>query len=153
VSHYARQFGLVAGSVPVHLLDFFDGYDWPGNIRELENTAKRYVVFSDAEALIAELNESRSIRKALAAPPATMGENDLKLRVRDMKQETEGRAIRQMLQETNWNRKEAARRLNISYKALLYKLRQYGLERSNRGDGEKEPFNSTLRRAAGSGLL
>jgi DNA-binding NtrC family response regulator len=52
----------------------------------------------------------------------------LKSLVRSLKDEAEAEAIAQALEQTNWNRKEAARLLNISYKALLYKTRQYGIE-------------------------
>jgi two-component system response regulator AtoC len=48
--------------------------------------------------------------------------------LRAIKGEAEAEAIRQALRETNWHRKEAAERLNISYKALLYKLRQYDIK-------------------------
>jgi DNA-binding NtrC family response regulator len=51
----------------------------------------------------------------------------LKSAVRSLKNEAETHAIARVLEQTNWNRKEAARLLNISYKALLYKIRQYGI--------------------------
>ena len=60
---------------------------------------------------------------------ATKGEasGGLKSLARSAKDEAEGEAIRQALEQTNWNRKQAAALLQISYKALLYKIRQYGI--------------------------
>ena len=70
-----------------------------------------------------------------SAPPGSSGAahaaatpKDLKQMVRGMKDEAESEAIARALEQTRWNRKEAARMLNISYKALLYKIRQYGIE-------------------------
>jgi DNA-binding NtrC family response regulator len=63
--------------------------------------------------------------------PATSPAPDLKSLVRSLKDEAEMEAIRATLEQTHWNRKEAARRLNVSYKALLYKIRQYGIEQDH----------------------
>ena len=56
--------------------------------------------------------------------------SDLKKMVREIKGEAEAEAIAQALEQTNWNRKQAASLLNISYKALIYKSRQYGILRA-----------------------
>jgi DNA-binding NtrC family response regulator len=70
-------------------------------------------------------------KASAAAPqhmPAANGmEGDLKTIVRNLKKGTEVEAIELALEQTQWNRKEAARHLNISYKALLNKIRDYGL--------------------------
>jgi two-component system, NtrC family, response regulator AtoC len=105
-------------------------YPWPGNLRELGNFVKRYLVLQDEEMAISELEakgkgnaangSDRSANGAAAAP-----EGGLKSLVRTLKDEAELRAIEQALLATNWNRKLAATRLNISYKALLYKIKQY----------------------------
>ncbi|MBV8207484.1 MAG: sigma-54-dependent Fis family transcriptional regulator [Acidobacteria bacterium] len=102
-------------------------YPWPGNLRELGNFVKRYLVLRDENLLIHELDSQ--------AHASQTGEHDLpehsgglKSLVRSLKDQAEGEAIRRALEQTNWNRKTAAAILNISYKALLYKIRQYGLE-------------------------
>ena len=106
-------------------------YHWPGNLRELGNFVKRYLVMRDEPAAIAEL-ESKipgyfvPAPAPLSAVTATTSP-DLKSMVRELKDQAEMQAIRETLAETKWNRRIAATRLNISYKALLYKIRQYNL--------------------------
>ena len=105
-------------------------YHWPGNLRELGNFVKRYLVLQDEDMAISELetkgrghangSTDASSANAVAAP-----NGGLKSLVRSLKDEAELRAIEQALVATNWNRKMAAARLNISYKALLYKIKQY----------------------------
>ena len=106
-------------------------YHWPGNLRELGNFVKRYLVIRDEPAALADL-ESKIPRYFLPAPErASMvtatTSPDLKSMVRGLKDQAEMQAIRETLAETKWNRRIAAARLNISYKALLYKIRQYNL--------------------------
>jgi two-component system response regulator AtoC len=106
-------------------------YHWPGNLRELGNFVKRYLVIRDEPAALADL-ESKIPGYFLPAPvhvsavTATTSP-DLKSMVRGLKDQAEMQAIRETLAETKWNRRIAASRLNISYKALLYKIRQYNL--------------------------
>ena len=120
----------------------FASYDWPGNIRELENLVKRIVVLGNAEPVLAELR-ARGAQAARAPAPcvAALGELDrflagesdrvsLKRVAREAAQVAEARLIEKVLQRTRWNRKEAAAILQISYKALLYKMRDAGLSDS-----------------------
>jgi DNA-binding NtrC family response regulator len=107
-------------------------YHWPGNLRELGNFVKRYLVMRDEAAAVADL-ESK-IPGYFAPPVPARVSNvtattspDLKSMVRGLKDQAEMQAIRETLSETKWNRRIAAARLNISYKALLYKIRQYNL--------------------------
>ena len=106
-------------------------YHWPGNLRELGNFVKRYLVIRDEPAAMAEI-ESKIPGHFLPQPthgsPVTANTSpDLKSMVRGLKDQAEMQAIRDTLAETKWNRRIAASRLNISYKALLYKIRQYNL--------------------------
>ena len=112
------------------LLDACMKYNWPGNVRELENFVKRYLILADEAVVIREL-DSRNSNGATAdanGKPTASANGGLKGLVRSLKDEAEAEAITRTLEQTNWNRKEAARLLNISYKALLYKTRQYGIE-------------------------
>jgi DNA-binding NtrC family response regulator len=107
------------------------GYSWPGNLRELENTIKRYVVLADEQAIINELNPDRA---GGALHPSSDGEANrgLKRLVRGLKDDAESAVIAQTLEGTGWNRKAAALDLKISYKALLYKIKQYNLSQPRR---------------------
>ncbi|MGH9739115.1 MAG: sigma-54-dependent transcriptional regulator [Candidatus Acidiferrales bacterium] len=116
-----------------HLLEAAMRYSWPGNLRELENFIKRYVILEDDEGSLRELLEMTSqqhVAPSEAAPaPKDQG---LKALVRGLKDEAEMEAIANALDRTNWCRKDAAHMLGISYKALLYKMRQFNLD-SGRG--------------------
>jgi two-component system, NtrC family, response regulator AtoC len=112
------------------LLDACQKYPWPGNVRELNNFLKRYLILADESLAAAEL-QPRPDGNAGGGHPDASGRNGdaggLKSLGRSAKDEAEGEAIRQALEQTNWNRKQAAGLLQISYKALLYKIRQYGI--------------------------
>lgn len=106
-------------------------YHWPGNLRELGNFVKRYIVLQDETMAVAELEEKIRLLKPPAAAPERVGihwDSGLKSLVRSSRDQTELKAIEEALSATHWNRKLAAMRLNISYKALLNKIKQYRLK-------------------------
>jgi two-component system, NtrC family, response regulator AtoC len=116
-----------------HLIEAALRYPWPGNLRELENFVKRYVILEDDEGSFRELLEmTGQQRVAPHEETAAPKEQGLKALVRGLKDEAEMEAIADALEKTNWCRKDAARMLGISYKALLYKMRQFNLD-SGRG--------------------
>ncbi|HXW55792.1 MAG TPA: sigma-54 dependent transcriptional regulator [Candidatus Cybelea sp.] len=117
-----------------HLLEAALRYPWPGNLRELENFVKRYVILEDDEGSFRELLEMTGQQQRVAPREevAVPKEQGLKALVRGLKDEAEMEAIADALEKTNWCRKDAARMLGISYKALLYKMRQFNLD-SGRG--------------------
>ena len=141
-AHFYRRYALEYGKEPAppssELIQRFQGYRWPGNVRELENLVKRIVVMGSELPILEEV-EARMARE----PEATEedcerseldrfmnGEVEsvsLKRIARDAAQAAERRLIERVLQRTRWNRKEAAEILQISYKALLYKMRDAGL--------------------------
>ena len=104
-------------------------YPWPGNLRELSNFIKRYLILGDDNLAIAELNPKNNGSGQFDTAPRNPAEpaGGLKSLARNAKDEAEAEAIARALEETNWNRKQAAAMLKISYKALLYKIRQYGI--------------------------
>ena len=112
------------------LLQACHDYSWPGNLRELNNFVKRYLILGDEKLAIQELQPKTDGSGAQFEPGAKhAGEptGGLKSLARSAKDEAEAEAITRALDETNWNRKQAAALLKISYKALLYKIRQYGI--------------------------
>ncbi len=120
-------------------LEIFSQYHWPGNVRELENLVRRMVVLGNEEAAIEEIKTSgaRHQQREEANDPMDLGSLgadfsneqgiDLKAISRRAAQLAEKGVIEKVLQETRWNRKAAATRLQISYKALLYKMKENGL--------------------------
>jgi two-component system response regulator AtoC len=105
-------------------------HEWPGNIRELENTIKRYLVLGNEEDIIGELVPAHST--GAFSEEMMHANGGLKHLVRNVKGGAECVAIAQTLETTGWNRKAAATNLKISYKALLYKIKQYNLSPSAR---------------------
>jgi two-component system response regulator AtoC len=106
-------------------------YDWPGNIRELENLAKKIVAIGDATVALGNL-------QAIPATEPITAENgnisSLKVAARAASRRAERELILKALEQTHWNRKRAARELQISYKSLLYKIKQIGVEVPSSGE-------------------
>jgi DNA-binding NtrC family response regulator len=120
-------------------------HPWRGNMRELENFVKRYLVMGDESQALSELQAApRRYDPAPAGAVTNLPENgheqerNLKMQLRSLKVEAEIEAITKALAETNWNRKRAARLLNISYRGLLYKIREHGITRLP--GGESTPY-------------
>jgi two-component system response regulator AtoC len=122
-------------------LELFGNYEWPGNVRELENIVKRIVVLGD-EGAAQEVIERRQVTVparpqpeagAAAAAPVDVANRltSLKDIGRTAAREAERVAILDMLERTRWNRKEAAEILGISYKALLYKIKDNRLDEAS----------------------
>ncbi|WP_373049152.1 sigma 54-interacting transcriptional regulator [Vulgatibacter sp.] len=102
-------------------------HDWPGNVRELENMVRRLVVLRDQQMVLDEI-AVRSGSKSDSAPlPPAFPEEGLKEIARRAAMIAERDAIEQMLKLTGWNKRKAALRLKISYKALLYKIKECGI--------------------------
>jgi len=108
------------------LMQSLNSYLWPGNLRELENTIKRYIILDDEQAIIDELHPPQDADSS-ASGVDDNGNGSLKHLVRNLKGGAESAAIARTLEGTGWNRKAAANELQISYKALLYKIKQYNL--------------------------
>ncbi|MGB2898757.1 MAG: sigma 54-interacting transcriptional regulator [Candidatus Acidiferrum sp.] len=103
-------------------------YDWPGNIRELENITKKIVAVGDTARALGDLCLARV---SLRVNGESARGSSLKVASRAAARRAERELILRALEQTHWNRKQAARELQISYKSLLYKIKQIGVEVSN----------------------
>jgi len=138
--------GTAIPTVPRALKEALMSYTWPGNIRELENMVRKLIILRNPEALVRDL-QSKTMRRvpAAAAAQATVKHSpeyaavpvikaetatsiSILQRVTKAKEQAETEAILEVLNATRWNRKEAATRLNIDYKALLYKMKKLSIE-------------------------
>jgi two-component system response regulator AtoC len=122
---YNDQFGCQTPPLSNATMQQLLRYDWPGNIRQLQNLMKRYVILGSEESVTSAL----VVRSPNALNPEIPVDGPIALKklTNQAVRELEGRIILKVLQAHSWNRKQAARALSISYRALLYKIRQAGL--------------------------
>jgi two-component system response regulator AtoC len=157
--HFLKKYSVQYNKPHAHLSEETMGllveHDWPGNVRELENLVKRIVVLGDNSSIRRDLSRSLAMLSdrqahaplslarvltlpvppaATAAPPSAVdddGSCSLKEISRTAARKAERELIQRMLQQTRWNRKETAEILGISYKALLYKIKENGLDKAS----------------------
>ncbi len=122
---YNRSFNRRVRPFSSSILNMLERYHWPGNIRELENMMKRYVILEAEEAIGSELLQRE--QNPFHGELITESNVSLKRITRQAVRDLERKIILKTLQDHNWNRKQAARVLEISYRALLYKIRDAGL--------------------------
>jgi len=150
----AKHYSLPSRDLPPSLIEACQQYSWPGNLKELESFVKRYLVagdtdlaFSDLEPVlagngdrsrVASTGENRlQLSNGNSTKESSSSSTSLKSLIQSIKCEAERNAIGSVLQRTGWNRKAAARLLQVSYRTLLYKIDQYHLTAS-------ESFQSPL---------
>jgi transcriptional regulator with PAS, ATPase and Fis domain len=125
IDKYGKKYNKKINSLSDRTMRTLLAHHWLGNVRELENMIQRYTVFGNEEAImdglpnviqddLSQERDGQSFSKRDCLP--------LKQVVSDAVMEAESSAIRDALERTHWNRKKAAMMLNISYKALLYKM-------------------------------
>jgi len=138
VEHFVRVYALkynrdVPG-ISDRLMQGFLQYAWPGNVRELENMVKRIVVLQNEDAIADEIFKARATEPARPTVEQIVDEMDpmddsISLREisKRASRDAEREALRRVLYQTNWNRKKAAKILDVSYKTLLQKIKECGL--------------------------
>jgi len=147
LEYYNRKFNCRARPISNEVLAVLQKYHWPGNIRELENLIKRYVILGNEEVLTNDLvtREPEFFNSEISLD----GPISLKKMTRQCVRELERKVILKVLQHHHWNRKQAARTLGISYRALLYKIRDAGLP-SNRALRLRQAEKNNPSSASGS---
>lgn len=137
----ARQYALSPRNFSSAVLEACQTYAWPGNLRELENFVKRFLLAAGKQMPFANEAEPQALngRRATVAEDGVtaraseyekeiQNRDSLKSLVQTVKLEAERNAIAAALQTTGWNRKAAARLLKVSYRSLLYKIEQYQMK-------------------------
>ena len=125
LTKHSSLLGRSRPDVSAATLRLMQAYDWPGNIRELENVIKKLVALGDESVAVADL------RAETSGQGMTTERISLKETARAASRQAERELIQRVLNRVRWNRKRAAQELQISYKALLYKLKQTGLDGSH----------------------
>ncbi len=139
IEKYNQQYEREFGGMSAEILNKLVGFTWPGNVRQLENMLKQVVVRGD-ETVISDLIDSAGSgpivvssdvsEQPVAGNPGPAGMNDtfsLKERIGKTVAGEERKLIAEVLAKTNWNRRKAAELLEISYRSLLYKIKDYNL--------------------------
>jgi two-component system response regulator AtoC len=143
--HFNMVYNRQARALSAPLMHSLQAYHWPGNIRQLENMIKRYVVLGEEDCIAGDLNEPLPSTFEIDLPED--GPVPLKKMTRQAVHRLERHIILKVLQAHHWNRRRAAEVLKISYRALLYKIQDAGLSPGRpvktETRGETEPMASS----------
>ncbi len=131
------RMGLSVTGASAEAMRLLEDYAWPGNVRELENCVERAIVLCEGSQIEVDTLPERLLRAA-GSPPATAADaavSDDDLSIKRASRRSEEALIRRALLKTRGNRTRAAELLEISHRALLYKIKEYGI---NIGRGARE---------------
>jgi transcriptional regulator with PAS, ATPase and Fis domain len=118
---YRDRYSNSVDHLPREVIDAFVRHNWPGNVRQLENAIRRYLIMPDLDMVVSELG---SPAPQSVIPPTATGLL-LKEKSAQAADQVEKEMVLRMLDQTNWNRKRAAQQLGICYKSLLNKLKKW----------------------------
>lgn len=140
---FAQHYGLDPRGFTPQVLDACSKHSWPGNLQELESFVKCYLITGDQQLAVGWLEtaasgtlesaESPSWGRDFGARGSDSVPRSLKSLIQSLKSETEKNAIAAALEKTRWNRKAAAKLLQVSYRSMLYKIDQYDINPSEHG--------------------
>ncbi len=145
----SRQFGLAPREFSIAMEEAWQSYQWPGNVRELKQEVKRYLMACEPAGAAKKTVPDQTCETVQTAQPEPSGVNppvaparqpvtdiggykSLRSMIRSVREEAERAAIGSALEKTGWNRKAAARLLNVSYRSILYKIEQYQINTPDR---------------------
>jgi len=126
IEHYAKVFHTTPELLSKSAVRLMQNYHWPGNIRQLENLIRSYVLIGSEEALVAEMMPEEP-RSGIVTDIDLSVPVSLKNITKKATQDLERQIILKVLQENSWNRQKTAKWLQISYRSLLYKLSEVGM--------------------------
>ena len=126
IEHYAKIFHTTPELLSKSAVRLMQSYHWPGNIRQLENLIRSYVLIGSEEALVAEMMPEEP-RSGITTEIDLSEPVSLKNITKKATQDLERQIILKVLQENSWNRQKTAKWLQISYRSLLYKLSEVGM--------------------------
>ncbi len=129
---FSKKYQKKIHSLSDKMIKVYSQYHWPGNVRELENMIQRFVVLGDEKPILEELNllvKRETAPKENITGPDKKTWPSLKKVHHEAALKAESELIVKALEMTNWNRKKAATILNISYKTLLNKIKECGLDK------------------------
>jgi two-component system response regulator AtoC len=141
IQRYARMYGRPEIMPDPEALERLLHHSYPGNVRELENIVKRMIVLDDPLLARIPLGIRRNGHDAGRVEPESETGNGTSLKdiARNAARAAEREAIARILHQTHWNRVKAAKLLKISYRALLYKIKDVGLSRKRTTVGSHRP--------------
>ena len=123
--NFQKQFSMPSQQFPPEIFEYLQNLPWPGNIRELSNMIARYVLIGPEAAASAEGLPKKS--RSSYADSADGRTLPLKKLAKDAMKQMERNVILETLRANQWNRRKTAQELKISYRALIYKIRDAGL--------------------------
>ncbi|HET6840944.1 MAG TPA: sigma 54-interacting transcriptional regulator [Candidatus Angelobacter sp.] len=136
IAQHNEKFNCRAPALSDQCMSRLQAYHWPGNIRQLENLTKRYAILGSEDAILSEITDREPDIFKFVIPP--QGDVPLKQITKQAVLQVEKKIILKVVEDSNWNRKRAAKRLKISYRALLYKLKQAGVHSDRRGSASNQ---------------
>jgi two-component system response regulator AtoC len=137
INLYSSRYKRPVREIPPDVMESIENYSWPGNVRQLENIIKRFVILPDVKLVLGDLVEPEgpvevpAVRAAAASAVESVttelprDNSSLKKLSSLAAERVEREVVLRTLNEVNWNRKLAAKKLSISYKALLNKIKRW----------------------------
>lgn len=128
MAYHAGMFHVSPAPLSRNAIRLMQKYDWPGNIRQLDNMIRTYVLIGNEDTLVSELMEERKPSTPELAEIDLNQPISLKIVTKKATHELERQIILKVLKAHNWNRQKTAKWLKISYRSLLYKLNEVGAD-------------------------